>query len=442
MKIKKMVRRMLALAVCSVMLFSSMTAFAAPGKGNPPTWGDVWALQAWLEENLWVYTNDGKDELWTSEDISYDVTHAPSGKKLIAKDIMDAFEALDASFTGEAPEEAEDSTQLEGNLASAYNDWYDAAVAVVAGIVDATGEYYVDQAIWDENEAWNKTIDVIWKMAEDEKILIIDIEAGDIAPDSAAMESGTYWIYLSDWEAFEAATDSLYSIQETWDGNEDITPAQVTEVNNGFSAAYTALCAALHGKAPAPEAEKPSSTKKESSEPQEEEIIIVNQVVSSDGAKSVSAIDGVYGRNCMAGVVYKDNQGQIKQAVGLTEEEIGKGVLVKSYVCESRNKEMNKLLGQEASAGGWQLLGVINNDLYKMNKGTISKIKKTGEALTVTLGIPEKLRKDQYEFAVICLDENGKAVIMQDIDADKATITVQAVDFGYWAIVYRQKTNS
>lgn len=296
----------------------------------------------------------------------------------------------------------------------------------------------------------NTYINPIWELDAADKIIIVDTATGDTPPDETKMESGTYWIYESDWDAFCTMQEKINVLCENYFGNEEnpnknVTSAQVSEVNDKLREAGNYIWSKLHGKVCEPEQvavaspKKASSRRTESSEQEEEAPVLVNQVVASNGTKSVSSIEGVYGKNCAAGVIYKDQSNRIKQSAGLTEEEIGKGILVKYYICESRNKSMNKKLTDTATDKGYRLLGILKNDLYKMNKGNITPIRKTSEALTIVLGLPEKLRNDKYEIAVLCFDENGNAVEMMDVDEDKATITVQAYDFGYWAIVYREK---
>lgn len=462
MKMKKICRRIVVIVAACAMLLSGITAFAeAPAKndGSNLTWKDVWDLQTFMEDNY--HSRVGSDELWLlgeDEDVDEQKTHAPEGKLLLSYEFWNSFEELDKIFAeAQPPENAEDSTEITDNeLKNKYSDWYDAATTAVDEIVTATGEYYVDESLWEENASLWTYIDPVWELDKADKIIIVDTAAGDTPPDETKMESGTYWIYESDWDAFCTMCETIDALCESYFGTEDnpkdMTAAQVSEVNDKLREAGTFIWSKLHGKAcepepkpepaPAKETKKSSSRRTETQQQQEETPVLINQVVGSDGAKSVSSIEGVYGKNCAAGIIYKDQSNKIKQSAGLTEEEIGKGVLVKYYICESRNKEMNKKLADSTAEKGYKLLGVINNDLYKMNKGSITPVRKTSEALTIVLGLPEKLRNDKYEIAVLCFDENGNSVEMTDMDEDKATVTVQANHFGYWAIAYREKANS
>lgn len=442
MKMKMARYRMLALAAVSAMLLTGMTVFAAPDKSDTPTWRNIWDIQSYVYENVDVLFEN--DSLWVVENVEFEMTHAPQGQKLLGEDVWNRFMDLDVPFQEETPEDAEEDTPIEGERAEVYSDWYDAAVAVVEGIVTATGEYYIEESLWEENDALWQAVDSVWKMSDAGEIIIVDIAGGEAAPDTALLENGTYWIDAADWDAFCQEIERIGGIEDNW--GEDPMQELVQEAVSALRNAYSTLGDRLHGKTAVPdvtEEKKSSSSGRKSREPQEQEKepVIMNQVVSSGGIKSISSIDGVYGKNCMAGVVYKDEQSSIKRASGLTEEEIKNGVIVKYYICESTDRDKTRMLTQEAAAGQWKLAGIINNDLYKLNKGVISKVNKTTEALTVLLGVPERLKDGRYEFAVICFDESGNAVIMQDTDTDMATVMVQASDFGCWAVVYREKAD-
>ncbi len=448
MKKKKICHRILAAVVASVMLLSSMTAFAAPAKSDNPTWEDVWNIQDYVYQN--VDTLFEKDELWVVEDLEYDITHAPAGQRLLSEALWNQFMEYDAPFAEPEPDEVDGEEEITGARKENYSAWYDAAVAVVDGITTATGEYYVDESLWQENESLWSYIDPIWRLDAAGKIIIVDTANGDTPPDETTMENDTYWVYKPDWTAFctmnDAVNELCFNYFGTEDAPKDPTADQVAEVNAALREMANFILGKLHGKVTPPEPEpvstsRSSSRRTESSEP-EEAPVLINQVVASDGTKSLPTIEGVYGKVCVAGAVFKDDKNKIKQSAGLTEEEVKNGVVIKSYVCDSLNKDMNKNLAGAAAEKGWKLLGVINNDLYKMDKGKISPVRKVSEPLTVLLGVPEKLRDSKYEFAVLCYDEGGNLVEMKDADADKATVTVSASDFGYWAIVYREAVNN
>lgn len=457
MKRKKVFHRILAAVAASVMLLSSMTAFAAPAKSDNPTWEDVISVREFIESD--VYSHFDRDELWTvneeNETIELVKLTAPAGKLLISESEWEHFEnGTDVPFKWENIPEDIEGEEMSDELKGLYSAWYDEIMGIVAGMETATGEYYVDEALWQQNAyLWDENITPMWDWPESGKLVIVDFNEGETAPDESQMESGTWWVSADVWRSYCERIEAVNADKDEWyQYSEEIwfpTEAQLTRENNLLQGALEFLRTNFHGKSEPepvpevkPEAEKKSSGKAQSAEPEEVEVVIVNQVVASDGTKSLPTIEGVYGKVCMAGVVYKDDKNKIKQSAGLTEEEVKNGVVIKSYICESLNKDMNQKLAGAASDKGWKLLGVMNNDLYKMDKGKISPVRKVNEPLTVVLGVPEKLRDSKYVFAALCYDENGNVVELQDTDADKATVTVSASNFGYWAIVYKEAASN
>lgn len=457
MKRKKVFHRILAAVAASVMLLSSMTAFAAPAKSDNPTWEDVISVREFIESD--VYSHFDRDELWTvneeNETIELVKLTAPAGKLLISEAEWAHFDnETDAPFRWDNIPEDIEGTEMPDELKGLYSAWYDEIMGIVDGMVTATGEYYVDDSLWQTNSYyWEQEIGPMWDWPESGKLMIVDVLGGEAAPDENEMESGTYWVREDVWVAYVQRIEQTDAVRnEEWHhfGERQLpTEQQLMDENEALKEAVEFLRSNLHGKsepepapAPEPEVKKKSSGKTQSAEPEEVEVVIVNQVVASDGTKSLPTIEGVYGKTCVAGAVYKDDKNKIKQSAGLTEEEIKNGVVIKSYICESLNKDMNQKLAGAASDKGWKLLGVMNNDLYKMDKGKISPVRKVNEPLTVVLGVPEKLRDSKYVFAALCYDENGNVVELQDTDADKATVTVSASNFGYWAIVYKEAASN
>lgn len=172
---------------------------------------------------------------------------------------------------------------------------------------------------------------------------------------------------------------------------------------------------------------------------QEKKPVLVNQVVASGGDKTESSINGVYENTSVCGVVHTDTKEKNEQSAGLLKEETAGGAVIRYYICKSQNKSVNDKLSKEVSAQGYRVLEIINNDLYKIYKGEVTKIKTVQEPLAVMLGVPESLSAGEYEFVIICYDEAGKPIVIKDIDIDKNTITVKTANFGYWAVGYKEK---
>lgn len=465
MKKNEIIGRLLSVAIASVMLFSSMTVFAAKPELPQDDEGDEDDGYAG-----WSRVEDYMNSLFEGEnsivivlgDSSMDEVkkHFENGKVLVPADKLQAVNEAN---------ESEDGTGEDISWAEVYG----AMKAMDESIGIGDGTCYIDDALWDrESTAWGK-VEEINQLGEDNKIYVVDEETNDVPPNEDEMEQGTYWVLSSDalnfYDSVEAAADIAnvyrddngdffnYMILCGENGEDTYEVADVPrDVFENYVSALESACNTFVGKLhegtkgtgePA-ESLKPvtsesasESASQSESQAQEEEPapVLVNEVTYSTGSKKQSSLEGVYGRTFVAGTIFNDEQDRIKQAAGLSEEEIKSGVVIKYYICNSLNKTMNEKLSAAVTEQGYKVLGVMNCDLYKIYKGEITKIKTTGEALTVTIGVPENFRNDKYEFVVMCYDESGNLVIMQDLDTDKNTITVQADSFGCWAIGYKAK---
>lgn len=455
MKNRKTGRRILSMIIALVMLFSSMTVLAAvtrPTKNQgTPTWGDVWAIQEYVGEQIYALTEDeGSGELSFEDDPSGEAAYRESGHKMVAVSLEEAYAAnCSERYFNNPPENAEDTTELTGDQASNYGTLYDAGMAMVDGIVTATGTKYIDDIVSDYEGFWDNYDGPLCAKYNAGQIITVDIANDEAAPDTAAMDQGTYWVDAADWDTYRNAVAAQESTQNAWswnghNGGPDIQRSEMQGVISALTSAYNTLISKLHEgtKVTAAPAEGLKTVSKSSSSSKQEEEpapVLVNEVLFSTGTKKQSSIEGVYGQTFAAGTIFNDEQAKIRQAAGLSEEEIKGGVVVKYYICNSINRKINEKLSGVVSGLGYKVLGVMNCDLYKLNKGEITKIKTTAEALTVTIGVPENLRSEKYEFVVICYDEGGNPVTMQDLDTDKNTITVQTNSFGQWAIGYKTK---
>lgn len=350
----------------------------------------------------------------------------------------------------------------------------DAVKAVYENSETADGSYCISEDMTDQEVAmWDK-IEEMQTKCDDGDILIVSQD--ETQPDVSEMDPGTYWCTESEWESFWAGVDNAednvknyrnYSGEEwewkefeiyTYDGADDperfmdVPKSAFQNYVSGLEEAYNNLVDILRegtketassesGSSRSKKLKRVSRSASDFSEKQEEESapVLVNEVTYANGTKQQSSIEGIYSRTFAAGTIFNDDQSKIKQAAGLSEEEIKDGARVKYYICTSLNKDMNQMLSDTVGGQGYQVLGVMNCDLYKLYRGETTKIRTMKEALTVTIGVPDHLRSDKYEFVVFCYDESGHFVIMPDLDTDVNTITIQAGTFGYWAVGYKIK---
>lgn len=442
------------MAAAAAMLFSSITAYAAaPEKKSSPKWADVFELMDYVGQE--VYEKNPEFE----ENVSNASPQREPGTLLAGLAEEQAYAAYvegDGAFAEKNHQDGE--TELDNSLKDTYNSFYDAAMALVNSVTQASGTKYVDDIMPSYDDFWTNNDEPLNAKLESGKIIAVETE--DEAPDETSMNKGTYWVLQSDLDEYFAALDRATAKSNNWDWDDDTgfnsTREEVLECIQIVTEAYNTLIGKIHEgtmETAAPDeslkevSSMPDESLKEVSsmmaasykEEEPETPAVVNEVSYTEGAKKQSTLDGVYCSNFAMGTIYTDEPQKIKQAAGLSQEEIEDGYIIKYFICTSRNEEMNKMLSETVAGQGYKVLGIMNNDLYKLGKGNVTKLKSVGESLTVVLGIPENLRGDQYEFVVMCYDENGALVVMPDLDSDKATITVQAKHFGYWAVGYRQK---
>lgn len=460
----RMMRGFLAVVIAVCVLGSGITAAAVdkPSQASNPTWGDVWQLGEYVDQEVYSLERSGELE-FVDGTPSAEAAYYQSGKKLADCNDEEGFASVYETYFDGKDSNVEETTELTGDQSAHYSDLYDKGIKMCNNVATATGEKYIGD-LESSLESINDKIGTIGELDDAGKIIYVDTDTGDTPPDTAQMSKGTYWAYASDMNAFWQACETQGRIQDSWNweghnGGPAISRAEMQGVISALQSAYDTLLPGLH-EGEIGTADSSSSTKKskkskkvktevisetaeavETEQPeQEEKPVLVNQVVASDGGKTESSINGVYEKTSVCGVVHTDAKEKIEQSAGLSKEETAGGAVVRYYICMSRNKSVNDKLFKEVSAQGYRVLEIINSDLYKIYKGEVTKIKTTQEQLTVMLGVPESLRAGDYEFAVICYDEAGKPVVIKDIDTDKNTVTVQTANFGYWAIGYKEKS--
>ncbi|MDD6491904.1 MAG: hypothetical protein PUG54_06750 [Firmicutes bacterium] len=439
MKKGKTGRRMLSAVIASVMLLSSMTVFAV----EKP------ALAEYLQDDDEGTGLSSYMEALDNAQVEY-VDTANGGNVETAKQYFASGKLIGDLSKKEA---------VDNGWGNGFDAQYAAIQSLDQSIVVADGTRYIPEELYRELDTiWDKFTILDGKL-ESNSIIQVSDEAS--APDVATMDKGVYWVLESDVTTYFSDRDELANTENGWRNGEDwkkvtiqmawgefetddLVYADFSKLIDDYETVYNTILGKLHEgtKETAKPVESLTAVTPSANKPQTQEEpapVLVNEVIASNGTKTQSKMEGVYGRTVVAGAVYTDEQTKIKQAAGLTEEEIKNGVVVKYYICNSSNKTVNEQLSESLTEQGYKVLGVINNDLYKLNKGKISKIKTTEGALTLTIGVPENFRSEKFEFIIMCYDEKGNLVIMQDLDADKSTITVQGNSFGYWAIGYRAK---
>lgn len=457
MKKKKTGSRICAALTASIIFLNSITVIAAepPEQAASPKWSDAFALMDYVGENC--YELEGSNWEWIDkDDVSSELPYHKEGMLLASAPKEKSYAAYiegNGAFAEDNHGDADDA--LTGEAASQYDAFYTAGIALVDSVKTATGTKYIDDIVGTWDSFWTEKDAPLWEKVESGQIIVVDTAAD--APDTASMSPGTYWVLDSDLTQYGNIVGDENSVWKSWDengsweahdGGPDIDRSDLQDCISLVTSAYNTLLGNLHEGTKSSQTSEPKSSLTPAAEENVGTSSIAeespapapaNEVLFSNGARSQSTLEGVYGNTFVSGAIYQDAQAKIKQAAGLTNEEIQAGTVVKYYICSSLNKEMNKKMSQDVAAQGYRLLGVMKNDLYRLNHGDIRSIKTTSETLTVVLGVPSHLKNGQYDFVIFCYDENGNLVTMKDTDTDNATITVQARNFGYWAVGYQNK---
>lgn len=156
------------------------------------------------------------------------------------------------------------------------------------------------------------------------------------------------------------------------------------------------------------------------------------------GGKSVkSTVGGIFIATAVNGVAITSPIASVNAAIGLSQADVDAGTNARFYICNSANKEMKAALQSVAAATGKTVGAYLNVDLYTITKkGTVTAIRNTSEPVTMTFGLPGRIANAGSSVSVICIDKDGKSVVMEDTDTDPKTLTINTNVFGVYAIVY------
>lgn len=154
------------------------------------------------------------------------------------------------------------------------------------------------------------------------------------------------------------------------------------------------------------------------------------------GNAGSSTVGGVYTATSMNSVAITSPVATVAAAAGLSEADVAAGTNVRTYICDSRNREVKDALKAVAEASGRRIVAYIDIDLYTITKaGVVTNIRNTAAPVTITFGLPGSLANAGHAYSVLCLNPDGTPVIFEDIDTNNATVTINATAFGTYAIM-------
>ncbi len=156
------------------------------------------------------------------------------------------------------------------------------------------------------------------------------------------------------------------------------------------------------------------------------------------GGSSVrSSVGGIFTATSVTGTAITTPMANLASAIGLSSAELQAGTTVRSYICDNRDQASRASLQSAATAAGKTVAGFVNMDLYTITKrGVVSKITTSAEPVTIAFGIPGRFVNANRNFSILAIDPTGKAVIMDDVDTDPRSITINTKVFGAFSIVY------
>ena len=133
-------------------------------------------------------------------------------------------------------------------------------------------------------------------------------------------------------------------------------------------------------------------------------------------------------------VLTPDEQENIKNGVDI------KIILIVSDVTESVPAD-DRAKAEAAIRGlsGYKLGQYLDLNLLKIIEDRSEKISKTNAPITVMFTIPEALRAESRVYSVIRV-HNGKTDVLNDLDSDINTVTIETDRFSTYTLVYSEKT--
>lgn len=165
--------------------------------------------------------------------------------------------------------------------------------------------------------------------------------------------------------------------------------------------------------------------------------IEANRKITVGGRVVSSTVSGVYIATAIRGVAVTTPAVSVSAAAGLSQADIDSGTNVRFYVCNSTNKEAKDALSSAATAAGKKVAAYVNFDLYTISKkGVVTAVRNSSEPIALTFGLPGHIANAGNNVSIMCIDKDGKTVVMEDTDTEPGTLTVNASVFGVYAIVY------
>ena len=468
---RKLKKLLVYLTVMALFVSTGLTALAAPAVGEDYTFDELADYVDYFFEEV-----INRQDVWgMGEGESLDPKDVPEGQAFVSQSYVDALEekARELWAVGDGGEESVEEFNASENKdarQALYQELKSRAEALESNIRTGTRPSSLDslykksEAAWalvnklsgsygdaedpDSPDGQAKNVHVIW-LEEDETV---DDEF--INNMNSMIPAGHYWIIGEDWRYFWESTEAMDWVYETLAKcDKALNEAEDTgnwDALDGLGALLDRACERTREMRsfleahlyPRPEPENPQTTVQEetqggkSGETQEEAAPEkkANQVKGSDGKILISTLDGVYAAHRMDGIAVVTEKVQAEAAAGLQ----GTGGRLSLYTSDvSAKNELLQVMEEAAGMLGAKTAGAVLVDLYAIEGGRVSAVRNTQAPVRLVLALPQGMAEAGRTFSILIPDGRGGVLELVDLDQDPSTITVDAMLFGMWTIIYR-----
>ena len=465
---RKLKRLLVYLTVMALLVSTGLTTLAAPAVGEGYTFEELTAYVDYFFEEV-----INRQDVWGMGDgDSLDPKDVPEGQAFVSQSYLDALEekAKELWAVGDGGEESIEKFNAPENKdarQALYQELKSRAEELERNIKTGTRPSFLDSLYKKSETAW-ALVDKLsgsYGDAEDSEsqaknVHVIWPEEGETVDEefinnmNSMIPAGHYWILGEDWMYFWQSTEAMDWVYEILtEGDKKLNEAEETgnwDALDGLGAQLDRACERtremrnfLEGHLyPKPQPEKPQTTVQEEThgekngEAQEEAVPErkANQVKGSAGKILISTLDGVYASHRINGIAVVTEKVQVEAAAGLQ----GTGGRLSLYTSDvSENNELLQVMTEAAGLLGAKTAGAALVDLYAIEGGRVSAVRNTQAPVRLVLELPQSMVEAGKSFSILVPDGRGGVLELADLDQDPSTITVDAVLFGMWTIIYR-----
>ena len=166
-----------------------------------------------------------------------------------------------------------------------------------------------------------------------------------------------------------------------------------------------------------------SGTSSSSTEAVVDDVInVTTDTVSVGGATFKTTVNGIFYASSVNGFAFMTPAATIGAAYGLT----GNEKLFASVWNMDQKKSTAAMASFNAAAAilGGQIGPCLDINLGKLSSGKFTSLSSDGADVTIGMGIPKSFLTAGATYKVICVRAGGAVTVLDDLDTDDATVTV------------------